>query len=121
MTEPQRDSIQHSALRLCVLAILGIAAVFFFRGMAPGQAEPPPPAAESIQTKPDQAGPRYFQAHPGVVVRPEDLGVQIKRVAAARGVSADQVRQVVNARGREEQWIDIRMLNQELDVRWPMK
>lgn len=105
----------------CALAILAVAAVFFFQGMAPGQAEPPPAAAGSVEAKPDLAGPRYFQAHPGVAVRPEDLGVQIKRVAAARGISADQVRQVVNARGRAEQWIDVRMLNQELDIRWPMK
>lgn len=121
MTEPQRDDISHSALRLCVLVILAVAAVFLFHGMVPGQAEPPPPTAGSVEAKPDPAGSRYFQALPGAMVRPEDLGVQIKRVAAARGVSADQVRQVVNARGRAEQWIDIRMLNQELDVRWPMK
>lgn len=121
MTESQRDNIGHSALRLCVLAVLAVAAGLIFYGMAPGQAESPPPAAESVETKPDMGGPRYFQALSGAMVRAEDLGVQIKRVAAARGVSADQVRQVVNARGRVEQWIDIRMLNQELDGRWPMK
>jgi len=121
MTETRRDNLLHSALRLSVLAILAVTAVIFFLELAPGLAEPPSSAAESVDAKPDIAGPRYFQAHPGAVVRPEDLGAQIKRVAAARGVSADQVRQMVNARGRAEQWIDVRALNQELDMRWPIK
>lgn len=121
MTESRQDNLLHSALRLSVLAIFALVAALFFNKWGTGLAETPLPAAESPGAGLENAGPRYFQTRPGVVVRPEDLGAQLKRVAAARGASADQVRQLVNARGREEQWIDVRALNQELDVRWPMK
>lgn len=119
MTETPQDKVLHSALRLSVLAILGVAAVLFFHQLAPRLAETPPLATVSA-AKPDLAAPRYFQSNPGTV-RLEDLGAQIKRVAAARGISADQVRQLVNTRGRAEEGVDVRALNQELDARWPVK
>ena len=124
MTAPQRDNLLHSASRISVLIILAIAAMLLLREIAPRLTEGPTITGESVDAKPDIGGPRYFQAYPGgssATVRPEEINAQIKRVAAARGISADLVRQLVNAREKTGQDVDVRALNQELDVRWPMK
>jgi hypothetical protein len=124
MTAPQMGNALHVVSRLSVLVISAVAAVILFHEIEPWRTENPQRAAESGAAKPDAEGPRYFHASPGdssALIRLEDINAQIKRVAAARGVSADMVRQLVNTQDRTKQSIDVRALNQELDIRWPIK
>ena len=78
-------------------------------------------AVEVGGATPDSDGPYYFQTYPGAAIRLEILTAQIKRVAAARGISADGVRQLVNASEKAGQGVDVQALNRELDLRWPVK
>ena len=95
------SGLQHSASRLSVLAVLTLAAVLMVREIGPLLAESPPDTPEVITIQHGN-DPRYFQAYPGgssAMIRPEDIIAQVKRVAAARGITADSVRQMVKAQG----------------------
>lgn len=124
MTDPHRDEQLRSVWRLVVLVVLASGATFVLREMSARQAEAPPGPPEAADTKSAAGDPRYFQAHSGgafAAVHPEEITGQIKRVAAARGLPADSVRQMVNALIMNRQDFDIRTLNQALDSRWPNK
>jgi len=112
-----------TGLRLLAAVLLAIAVLLVVRGIAPGLGETPSFAGEA-PVEPDFSSPRYFQGHPGEplpLIRPEEALVQIKRVAASRGIVADSVRQAVNAQAPNGGKIDIRALNQALDSLSPQK
>ncbi len=124
MTDPYRDEQLRSVWRLVVLVILASGTTFLLHEMSARQAEAPPRLPESADTNWAAGDSRYFQARSGgasATVLPEEVAGQIKRVAAARGIPADSVRQMVNALIVNGPGLDIRALNQALDSRWPNK
>lgn len=124
MTDPHRDEQLRSVWRLVVLVVLASSATFVLREMSARQVEAPPGPSEAADIKSAAGDPRYFQAHSGgasATVHPEEITGQIKRVAAARGIPADSVRQMANALIMNRHDFDIRTLNQALDSRWPNK
>ena len=102
-TDQGMADLLHSASRVSVLVVLDVAAMFLIREVAPQLAEP-----ES-----DDA--RYFQGRSGMI-RPEDATVQVKRIAAARGLPVDSVRQLVTALEAKAPDLDLRTLNQARDT-----
>ncbi len=123
MTDPYRNEQLRSAWRLAAVVIVAATATFLLREMPARQGEAPPGPTASADTKSAAGDPRYFQVYSGgassTTVHPEEIAGQIKRVAAARGVPADSVRQMVNALMMNSPGLDIRTLNQALDTRWP--
>ncbi|OAN51324.1 hypothetical protein A6A04_16235 [Paramagnetospirillum marisnigri] len=122
MTDSYRDGQLRSAWRLVVLVILASSVTYLLREIPARQAMAPPGAVESAEIRLADGDPRYFQAHTGGALptfHPEEIAGQIKRVAAARGVPAASVRQMVNALIVNNPDIDISTLNQALDSRWP--
>ena len=61
----------------------------------------------------------YFQGPPRI--GPRDAAVQIKRVAAARGVAVGPLRRLVTTEEDDNRTIDLRALNQALDRSWPAR
>lgn len=122
MTDPYRAEQRRSAWRLVVLVILASTVTFLLREMPARRGEAPPGPPKLAEIRLADGDPRYFQVHSGgavSTVHPEEIAGQIKRVAAARGIPAASVRQMVNTLIVSNPDIDISTLNQALDSRWP--